>query len=128
MDRPDIPLARVETTLDLGGTLAIMRFSGAIRGDDLIRAQRGLNDALNHRTVTGLILDARASRPDYTPGQLLDALEACLESASPHRCAFVTSEIREDTLKLIESAGVPFAVRVRGFMDMEEAWRWAAGQ
>jgi len=127
MDRPHFPAPRVDIALEGGGSLATLRFTGAIRADDLHRAQRGLQDRLGGKTIAGLVLDARLSTPDYTPGQLLDALESCLELSSPQRCAFVTSEIREETLNLIETAGVPYAVRVRGFFDLDEGTRWAAG-
>ena len=127
MDRPYIPAPRVDITLDDRAALATLKFAGAIRADDLQRAHRGLQDLLGGKTVSGLVIDSRQSTPDYTPGQLLDMLESCLELASPQRCAFVTSEIRENTLRLIETAGVPFAVRVRGFIDLDEGARWAAG-
>ncbi len=127
MDRPDTQQPRVDIDLCQSGALAVMRFTGTMRGDDLDRAQRALAERLDGRTVSGLILDARASRPGYTAEQLRDAIEACLEIACPKRCAFVSGEAREDTLSRIESAGVPFAVRVRGFLDLEEGRRWAAG-
>ncbi|CAN0029461.1 unnamed protein product [Chrysoparadoxa australica] len=128
MDHSNMARPRVDIELDQSGALATLRFSGPIRGDDLHRAQRGLHDRLGGRTLSGLLIDARQSQPDYTPGQLADALEACLESASPHRLAFVSGEMREDTVSLIETAAVPYAVRVRGFLDLDEGERWVAGR
>lgn len=127
MDRPYFPAPRVDIAFDDRAGLATLQFAGAIRADDLQRAHRGLQDLLGGKTLSGLVVDSRRSTPDYTPGQLLDVLESCLELSSPQRCAFVTSEIREETLRLIETAGVPFAVRVRGFFDLDEGTRWAAG-
>ncbi len=126
MDRPYTPAPRVDIELETGG-LATLRFYGAIRADDLHRAHREFHDRLNGKSVAGLVIDARESTPDYTPGQLLDSVEACLELASPQRCAFVATEVRAETITLIETACVPFAVRVRGFQNAEEAARWAAG-
>ncbi len=126
MDRPYSPAPRVDITLEQG-QLATLRFFGAIRADDLHRAHRELHDRLGGKTVVGLVLDARFSTPDYTPGQLLDSLESCLDFSSPQRCAFVATQVREETLTLIETACVPFAVRVRGFEDADRAMRWALG-
>lgn len=127
MDRPFFPAPRVDLSFEKSGALAVLKFAGAIRADDLHRASRSLIDRLAGATLAGLVLDARDSTPDYTPGQLSDALEPCFDLSSPERCAFVTREVREDTLKLLETAGVPFAVRVRGFLDLEDGKRWAAG-
>lgn len=120
--------ARVEVSIDAGRSLVIVRFEGLITPADLEHAHDTLTARLEGRLPAGLVLDARRSRPGYSPGQLLASLEDCLEQASPQRCAFVSSEMRDDTLTLLETAGVPYAVRVRGFDDLDAAIDWAAGR
>lgn len=127
MDRPLNSEARVEVTIEAGRSLVVIRFEGLITPGDLDYAHDTLTARLGGKLPAGLVLDARRSRPGYSPGQLLAALETCLEQASPQRCAFVSSELREDTLTLLETAGVPYAVRVRGFDDIDAAANWAAG-
>ena len=128
MDHPSSPQSRVEINIESGRSLATVRFEGLIGADDLARANEALNARLSGKLPAGLVLDARESRPDYTPGQLLAVLEACLDQASPQRCAFVSSQVRENTVTLIETACVPYAVRVRGFDDIDAARDWAAGR
>ncbi len=128
MDRPANPQSRVDITIEAGRSLVLVRFEGLITADDLEKAHETLSARLDGKLPAGLVLDARESRPDYTPGQLLAALEACLEQASPQRCAFVSNALREDTVTLIETACVPYAVRVRGFEEIDAARDWAAGR
>ena len=122
------PEPRFAISTEAGRSLAVIRFEGVIAANDLEAAYGALSARVDGRRPEGLVIDARWSSPDYTPGQLLAVLEACLEQASPQRCAFVSGELREDTLTLIETACVPYAVRVRGFDDFDAARDWAAGR
>ena len=127
MDHSSNADGRVDIRLDGGRSLVIVTFTGLITSEDLAKARDEVTRRLYGKSPAGLVLHANESKPGYTPGQLLESIEHCLEQASPQRCAFVASEVREETLTLLETACVPFAVRVRGFDDLDEARAWAAG-
>ena len=121
------PQSGVDVSLEAVRSLVVIRFTGLIESRDLDHAREVLIERLNGKAPAGMVLDARASQPGYTPGQLLETFEIFLDQASPQRCAFVAAKVREETLTLIETACVPYAVRVRRFEDLQEAQDWAAG-
>jgi hypothetical protein len=118
---------RVDISLEADKSLLMIGFHGRITLRDLEHAHNTIATRLDGKIPTGLVLDARQSQPGYTHGELLQALEAGLDQASTQRCAFVSDEMRPDTVTLIEAACVPYAVRVRWFDDIDRAREWAAG-
>lgn len=107
--------------------LLTLVFEGAVGVSLLQQAQSEITRAAEHMGVDGVVIDARRSRPDYSPAALIEAVERTLETVAPRRCALVAAGERSRELMLIETVSFPYAVRVRAFSCPEDARTWALG-
>lgn len=123
----DDPNATVRIHLEPGARLLTLVFEGAVGPTLLQQAQAGIAEAADRMAVDGVVIDARRSRPDYSPAALIDAVERTLEAVAPRRCALVSVGERNREIMLIETVSFPYAVRVRAFASLDDARAWAVG-
>lgn len=127
MDRHNTRSAPVEITLDPAAAIVTLRYHGAITAEGLARAHEAMLDAVGDSEVVGIVIDVRDSRPAYSPGELLEQMEAGLTDLALERMALVYGADRERLVMLLETAAFSQGVRVRAFKDPDEARRFASG-
>ena len=125
MDHSNPPSAPVEISID--SAVAALRYRGVITADGLAQAHEALLEAARDRTVVGVVIDVRDSRPAYSPGELLELMETGLTDLPLERLALVCGPDRERLVMLMETAAFPQGVRVRAFEDPDMARRFASG-
>ncbi|MFW6299524.1 MAG: hypothetical protein ACOC20_01215 [Oceanicaulis sp.] len=123
MDAPTYSRA-VHIRFEDGAGLLTVSFEGTVGRDDLAHARARLVETVGERAVSGVVLDARRSKPAYNAADLIESVELTLDDIAPKRCAFVSLEPRSEALMLIETVSFPYAVRVQAFTDINIARDW----
>jgi hypothetical protein len=127
MDRFNPQTAPVAIDFDSAAALVTVRYLGQITASGLADAHEALIDALKGRSVVGLILDVRGSRPAYSTDELLESMEACIADLHLERIGVVAETDRERLVKLMETIAFAHGVRVRAFGCSRDAHSFAAG-
>lgn len=111
---------------DSRAAVVTVDFTGPVSARNLIETREAIADSVDARPVVGMVIDGRGAAAAYGEGELAEAVEDALTDAAFERCAIVTRNADASLLALIQSAALAHGVRVRGFVDRDEATRWAA--
>lgn len=119
---------RIDTRFESQTGLLIQTYFGTIDLDGVHDARDALIEHGAGRPVRGVILDSRASRPDYELGDFAVAAQDAFEALTAGRCAWVFSGDREVLIRRLATVTAPLATRVQPFEDIGAARAWLLGQ
>lgn len=131
MDRPHTLHARSSddrATIDYDpqAGLVIVAYRGEVTQDSLVKAHEALVTLMAGGTITGVVIDSSAVEARYTPAELIEALEVCLNTTRPKRCAMVLGAgSHEDALMLVETVCFNHGTTARAFDGLDDARVWA---
>jgi len=127
MDQHNPSSTPAEISYDPGAAVATIRYDGTVTSAALETAQEAMIEQLAGRPVLGLVIDARSSKPAYSPAELIEVLECGMTELALERLAVLAKADRDRLIMLLETVAFGHGVRVRAFDDPREALRFASG-